>query len=34
MFALPEYDCFWIKTASEIVVLLVNVGFCEKFVVS
>ena len=31
---LPRYDCFWIRIACEIVVLLEDVGFCERLVVS
>ena len=32
--ALPGYDCFWIGTACETVVLLVDVGFCARLAVS
>lgn len=32
--ALPGYDCFWIRTACETGVLLVDVGFCARFAVS
>lgn len=33
MSAFPEYDCFRIKTACEIVVLLAGVGFCARLAV-
>ena len=34
MSVLPGYDCFWIRTACETGVLLVDVDFCEGLAVS